>query len=73
MEHTLGGDANSLGNTDKLSSAVTFCRARDSERTRNEFCTLPRWRDDDNAPTRDQTGRRVAATLWRDMWEIRGR
>lgn len=37
MEHMLGGDANSLENTDKSSSAVTFCRSCDSERTPNEF------------------------------------
>lgn len=42
MEHTLGGDGNSLENTDKLSFPVTFRSACDSERTSNEFRTLPR-------------------------------
>lgn len=60
MEHMLGGDANSLENTDKSSSAVTFCRSGDSERTSNEFRISARWRDDDNGRTRDQI-RRCAA------------
>lgn len=55
MEHMLRGDANSLENTDKSSTAITFYSSCDSKRTSNEFRILPRWRDDDNGGgTRDQ-------------------
>lgn len=63
MEHTLGGDANSLENTDKLSSTITFCSSCDSERTKNEFRALPRWRGGDNVLTHDHV-RRCAPKLF---------
>ena len=45
MEHTLGGDANSLENTDKLFFAITFCSSCVSEQTQRDFCALLGWRE----------------------------